>query len=212
MATIVPVVRKCGNGWNAIIRKAGHKAIKRTFDLKADAQRWAAEQEGLILAKRYKDPRLANLVKLVDALEKYREEGFIEKKADSTVDREIYSRRHLERLLGEDTSLSDINASVVNEYQKKRLQEVTIVGASRKRKIKRWTNNSPLYPSRHSPYSSISSINGRVDIWIIADILGHSTLQMAMRYTHTFDSHKQDVVDKISYWVKRQREMNNSDL
>lgn len=41
---------------------AGHKPIKRTFDLKSEAQQWAAEQEGLIKAKRYRDPQLAQLV------------------------------------------------------------------------------------------------------------------------------------------------------
>ncbi len=38
-----------------------------------------------------------------------------------------------------------------------------------------------------------------VDVRIIADILGHSTLQMVMRYTHLHDQHRQSVIDKIGY-------------
>lgn len=123
MATFIPVKRKYGNGWQAIIRRKGHKPIKRTFDLKSDAQRWAFDQEGLIKAKRYRDPRLAELVKLEQALGKYLDEGFLEKKSPSTMNREKYSRRHLERLIGGSTPLSDIDAMVVNQYQTTRLQE-----------------------------------------------------------------------------------------
>jgi hypothetical protein len=59
MATIIPVERK--------------KIIKKAFDLKGQAQAWAAEQESLIYAKKYRDPRLAEMVSLQEALEKYRE-------------------------------------------------------------------------------------------------------------------------------------------
>jgi site-specific recombinase XerD len=38
-----------------------------------------------------------------------------------------------------------------------------------------------------------------VDIRIIADILGHSTLAMIMRYTHLYDNTKREHIDKISY-------------
>jgi integrase len=41
-----------------------------------------------------------------------------------------------------------------------------------------------------------------VDIRIIADILGHSTLAMIMRYTHLFDNTKREHIDKISYLGK----------
>lgn len=352
MATFVPVKRKFGNGWQAVIRKKGHKPIKRTFDLKSDAQQWAAEQEGLIKAKRYKDPRLASLVSLGEALDKYREEGFLEKKAASTMAREVYSKRNLERLIGESTPLSDIDSMVTHQYQNTRLTEGGSASAVRQelamlsrmfnkaRKIWRVPVDNPVndvervkpgpardrfltteearlvieeakraqnkkfYPfvlllmhtgmrsgeaarlhtafvdlqkrsiliketksghPRNVPLTrqaaeALGSIktdgyfflnqihldsqnlmlhpgnvfrpcwkalwhrlkkNGKeiphftphdirhtaashllmagVDIRVIADILGHSTLQMAMRYTHTLDSHRQDVVEKISY-------------
>ena len=38
-----------------------------------------------------------------------------------------------------------------------------------------------------------------VDIRIIADILGHSTLQMVMRYTHLFDESKAEYADMLAY-------------
>jgi integrase len=352
MATFVPIKRKCGNGWQAVIRKQGHKPIKRTFDLKSDAQQWAAEQEVLIKAKKYKDPRLAELVSLDQALEKYRQEGFLEKKAPSTMAREVYSRRNLERLIGKNTPLSDIDSMIVNQYQNTRLteeasassirQELAMLSRMFNKARKIWrvpvenpvndvervkpgrdrdrflttkearlvlneakkAKNEKFYPfvlllmhtgmrsgeaarlhtdfvnlqnrsiiikqtksgrPRNVPLTkqvaeALGSIktndyyflkpthlananlmlhpgnafrscwkslwqrlkkDGKsiphftphdirhtaashlliagVDIRVIADILGHSTLQMAMRYTHTLDSHRQDVIDKISY-------------
>ena len=38
-----------------------------------------------------------------------------------------------------------------------------------------------------------------VDIRVIADILGHSTLAMIMRYTHLFDATKRKHIEKIAY-------------
>jgi len=124
MATYVKVPRK-GGGFRhqAVVRKAGHRAIKKTFDRKEDARAWAERQEMLILAKRYRDPRLAEMFNLGEALGKYREDGFLRKKAASTMDREIYSRRHLERLLGAETALAYIDSAAVNTYQHRRIQE-----------------------------------------------------------------------------------------
>ena len=36
-----------------------------------------------------------------------------------------------------------------------------------------------------------------VDLRTVAEILGHETLQMVMRYTHLLDSHKQAAIDKL---------------
>ena len=125
MATYTRRKKKDGGyyGWTAYVRKAGHRGIRKTFDLKADARAWAERQEALILMKRYRDPRLAEMISLEEALGKYREHGFLHKKAASTMDREIYSRRHLERLLGADTALAYIDSAAVNTYQQQRVEE-----------------------------------------------------------------------------------------
>ena len=53
----------------------------------------------------------------------------------------------------------------------------------------------PCY--RHTAASHLLMQGG--DVRIIADILGHSTLAMIMRYTHLFDNTKREHIDKISY-------------
>ncbi|BCL59983.1 hypothetical protein DGMP_06760 [Desulfomarina profundi] len=123
MATFVKVERKNGICWQAVIRRKGFRPIKKTFDLKGDAKTWASEQEALIRAKRFKDPRLAQQALLGKALDKYREECRAKGKAVSTLDRERYSKRHLERILGKNTPLGDIDGALVNIYQNQRIRE-----------------------------------------------------------------------------------------
>ncbi|MGL1931774.1 MAG: site-specific integrase [Desulfotalea sp.] len=50
---------------------------------------------------------------------------------------------------------------------------------------------------RHTAASHL--LMAGVDIREVADILGHSTLAMAMRYTHLLDDYRQNVVDKIEH-------------
>lgn len=123
MATFVKIKRKKGaDGWQAVIRRKGHRPLKRTFDTKSQARNWASEQESLIAAKRYRDPRLADKVTISEALAKYREHGeVIEKKAASTLDRERYSKRHIENWFGADMPLGKIDAMAVSQYQRDRL-------------------------------------------------------------------------------------------
>ncbi|WP_163338723.1 site-specific integrase [Desulfopila sp. IMCC35008] len=124
MATYRTIKRKKGTVHQAIIRRKGLKPLTKTFDTKGQAKHWAAEQEGLIYMKKYKDPRLAQMVTLEEALKKYASYTPVtKKKAASTLDREIYSRRHLERIIGKDTPLSDIESSTVAAYQSDRLDE-----------------------------------------------------------------------------------------
>jgi integrase len=52
-----------------------------------------------------------------------------------------------------------------------------------------------LYDLRHTAASHL--IMSGVDIRILADILGHRTLQMVQRYTHLLHNHKLDAIDKI---------------
>jgi integrase len=124
MATFIQVKTKSGTRHQAIIRKKGHKPIKRTFSTKGQAKFWAQEQEGLIYSKRYKDPRLGEAVTLEQALNKYCEyKPVVSKKKPATLSREKYSKNNLLRLLGDDTPLSHIRNETVAEYQNQRLKE-----------------------------------------------------------------------------------------
>lgn len=124
MATIVPIKTKSGTSWKAIIRRKGHKPLSRTWQTKGEANHWASEQESLILMKRYRDPRLAEAVTIKQALDKYTEHGkTILNKAESTLDREHYSKLNILRILAPETALSEINQLVVYNYQQKRIQE-----------------------------------------------------------------------------------------
>ena len=124
MATFVTLKSRKGTVYQAVIRKKGHKPIKRTFSTKGEAKFWAAEQESLILRKKYKDPRLAEAVYLDEALNRYHEYGKnILKKSPSTLDREQYSHRHITRILGAGTPLSEIESTEISRYQSERLAE-----------------------------------------------------------------------------------------
>jgi integrase len=122
MATFITIKKKTGTACQAIIRKKGHKPIKKTFPTKGEAKHWAAEQESLIFKKRYNDPRLAEAVNLEEALEKYANHSRdILKKSLTTLEREIISKNHLIKLLGADTPLSEITTTRVYAYQEKRI-------------------------------------------------------------------------------------------
>jgi integrase len=132
MATFVTVKKKNGTACQAIIRKVGHKPIKKTFSTKGEAKHWASEQESLIYRKRYNDPRLAEAVNLKDALEKYANHSRdILKKSPTTLEREVITKNHLLNLLGTDTPLSEITAAIVYSYQKKRIAEGASASAIR---------------------------------------------------------------------------------
>lgn len=122
MATIIPIKRKSGTAYQAIIRKKGHDPIKRTFPTKGEAKHWAAEQESLIFQKRYRDPRLAEAVTLGEALDKFEiHSRDILKKSLTTLDREKISKKHLLNILGRKTPLSEISTAIVYAYQKERI-------------------------------------------------------------------------------------------
>ena len=54
-----------------------------------------------------------------------------------------------------------------------------------------------IHDIRHTAASHL--INAGVDMRIIADILGHATLQMVMRYTHLFSTTKTETIDKLNH-------------
>jgi hypothetical protein len=91
---------------------------------KGEAKLWAAEQESLILRKKYKKPRLAEAAYLNEALNRYHEYSKnILKKSPSILDREHYSHRHIIRILGADTPLIEIESTDISQYQSTRLAE-----------------------------------------------------------------------------------------
>ncbi|WP_163340804.1 tyrosine-type recombinase/integrase [Desulfopila sp. IMCC35008] len=54
-----------------------------------------------------------------------------------------------------------------------------------------------IHDIRHTAASHL--LAGGVDIRIVADILGHSTLQMAMRYTHVFQETKTEEMKRLNH-------------
>lgn len=124
--SIITNKRKTCTTYTAVVRKGEYrtKPLRQTFPTKGEAVWWKADQERLIDMKKHRDPRLADRVSLRDALGKYRDYSkTVLKKADSTLAREIYSRKHLERILGKETPLSEINQGTVARYQTKRITE-----------------------------------------------------------------------------------------
>lgn len=67
-------LRKRGETWTAEVRRKGFKPIARTFDRKADAEKWVAEVEAKMLAGRYVDTREAETTTLHEALVRYARE------------------------------------------------------------------------------------------------------------------------------------------
>jgi integrase len=119
-------IRKSGITYTAIIRKGPYrtKPLQQTFDTKGEAEFWKADQERLISMKLHQDPRLAQHVSLCQALDKFAEYSTeVLKKSFTTVNREESIRKHLERLLGADTRLSDIKTKDVADYQMRRIKE-----------------------------------------------------------------------------------------
>jgi integrase len=63
--------RKRSGSWTAEIRRKGYAPIARTFDTKAEAERWASTVEGKMLSGRYVDTREAEATTLREALARY---------------------------------------------------------------------------------------------------------------------------------------------
>ena len=70
MATFV----KRDNAWLCRIRRTGHKSVSRTFNTKADAERWASIIEGKMAAGDYVDNREALSTSLEKCLHRYERE------------------------------------------------------------------------------------------------------------------------------------------
>ena len=76
MATYI----KRKTGWLAQIRRKGHDTICRTFDTKAEAERWAIGVESKMGEGRYEDTREALTTTLSECLTRYETEVTVSKK------------------------------------------------------------------------------------------------------------------------------------
>ena len=76
MATYI----KRKSGWLAQIRRKGHETICRTFDTKAEAERWAIGVESKMGDGRYEDTREALTTTLSECLSRYESEVTVSKK------------------------------------------------------------------------------------------------------------------------------------
>lgn len=65
--------KRSGN-WRAIITRKGYPRLSRTFDSKADAERWAGDIEGEIRRGAFVDRTEAEQTTLLDALDRYERE------------------------------------------------------------------------------------------------------------------------------------------
>lgn len=66
--------------WFVQIRRKGHKSVSRTFDTKADAERWALQIEASMGIGRYVDTRETLNTSLADCLDRYEREVTADKK------------------------------------------------------------------------------------------------------------------------------------
>ncbi|MCX9150547.1 hypothetical protein OPV06_08360 [Pseudomonas sp. TB1-B1] len=66
--------------WRTKIRKKGYPALSASFDMKAEAQRWASEIEGDMSRKRFVDTREAETTTVAKAFERYAREVSAQKK------------------------------------------------------------------------------------------------------------------------------------
>jgi integrase len=78
---------KRNSGWYVQFRRKGHDQIARTFDTKAEAERWALSIESKMGTGAYVDDREVLNISLLDCLERYRSTVTIKKKG---ADRETY--------------------------------------------------------------------------------------------------------------------------
>jgi len=78
---------KRNSGWYVQIRRKGHEQIARTFDTKAEGERWALSIESKMGTGSYVDDREVLSIPLLDCLERYRSTVTIKKKG---ADRETY--------------------------------------------------------------------------------------------------------------------------
>ena len=66
--------QKRGKKWRAIVRKAGHRPLSKTFDTKGSAARWAREQERDIDSAAFTDPKVLQQITVGSLIDRFLEE------------------------------------------------------------------------------------------------------------------------------------------
>jgi integrase len=119
MATI----RQRKGGWQAAIRRKGHKPIYLTHEKKSVVERWAREKEQAMDEGSYRDTRAASGAFLRDLFDKYLAVVTPTREASSYVP-ERSRLRTLKRQYG-DLTLAQLNVSVIIEKSTERLNKVS---------------------------------------------------------------------------------------
>jgi integrase len=117
MATIV---QRGPLQWQAKIRRKGFPMLTKTFDLKADAERWARKIEREMDAGEWRDTRLADGMTVSELIDRYRVEVTPTKKG---ADREIFRLRVLLRSKLASLSVSRVRSSDVAEFRNQRTKD-----------------------------------------------------------------------------------------
>ncbi len=114
----VASIYKHGQGWQARIRREGWPQQVRSFKTKAEAQRWAREQERRMDSGEWQDTAEARRLTLRDAVERYIEEVTAHHKG---ADQEAQRLRQWTRELG-DYALANIRSTDVAAVRDRRLR------------------------------------------------------------------------------------------
>ncbi len=121
MSSIDKYISKTGSiSYRARVRRNGSPPLTATFAKLRDAQRWAAQQDGLALASVVDDldtidPTPQYLI--ADVFQRYHNEIFPQKRP-STARSQRYQLGKLQRLLGAETRLNAVTPAVILECLK----------------------------------------------------------------------------------------------
>lgn len=114
---------KRGSTWRAKIRLRGYPAQIRSFDSKADAQRWAQEIEGKMSRRVFVSMKEAETTTLYEALERYARDVTPRKKS---VKAELSRLRQLQRNWIAARPLASIRGVDLARYRDERLESVGV--------------------------------------------------------------------------------------
>jgi len=94
--------------YTTTVRIKGFPTLTRTFDIKGEARKWAADTETKMRAGRYQDTRPAEHLLFVDVLNRYLEQVSTTKRPNSER-RDRDSAKAILKGVGRDILLTDVN-------------------------------------------------------------------------------------------------------
>ncbi|WP_024972452.1 tyrosine-type recombinase/integrase [Ralstonia pickettii] len=118
MATI----RQRNDRWQAIIKRQGHPVQVRTFTLKADAQKWARQQERLIDAGQWIDDSQSRQTTLWELLDRYAKEVSVTKRGSCA---EAYRIEMFKKQPLAQHTVAAITPQMIASWRDVRLSEVS---------------------------------------------------------------------------------------